>query len=77
MTAPDHAIKPLENFLRERGHPYMFHGLSSDPHAWGRPQPEPRFNMTRGQAAVLRHQARDGAITASNHALIDRSTNLI
>ena len=23
MTAPDHAIKPLENILRERGHPYM------------------------------------------------------
>jgi hypothetical protein len=23
MTAPDHATKPLENTLRERGHPYM------------------------------------------------------
>ena len=23
MTAPDHAIKPLKNILRERGHPYM------------------------------------------------------
>jgi len=23
MTAPDHAMKPLENILRERGHPYM------------------------------------------------------
>jgi hypothetical protein len=23
MTAPDHEIKPLENILRERGHPYM------------------------------------------------------
>ena len=26
MTAPDHTIKLLENFLRERGHPYMLHG---------------------------------------------------
>jgi len=25
MTAPDHTIKPLKNFLRERGHPYMRH----------------------------------------------------
>jgi hypothetical protein len=31
MTAPDHTIKLFENFLRERGHPYMFHGLFSDP----------------------------------------------
>ena len=23
MTAPDHTTKPLENILRERGHPYM------------------------------------------------------
>ena len=23
MTAPDHTITPLKNFLRERGHPYM------------------------------------------------------
>jgi hypothetical protein len=23
MTAPDHATKPFETILRERGHPYM------------------------------------------------------
>lgn len=23
MTAPDYTTKPLENILRERGHPYM------------------------------------------------------
>jgi hypothetical protein len=23
MTAPDHATKPIENTLREWGHPYM------------------------------------------------------
>jgi hypothetical protein len=27
MTAPDHATKPLEKILRERGHPYMNHGV--------------------------------------------------
>jgi hypothetical protein len=29
MTAPDHAMKPLENILRERGHPYMVIAMAS------------------------------------------------
>ena len=29
MTAPDHTITPLKNFLRERGHPYMEFGWRS------------------------------------------------
>ncbi len=29
MTAPDHTITPLKNFLPERGHPYMWSRNSS------------------------------------------------
>ncbi len=30
MTAPDHAIKLIENILRDRGHPYMDTGFSQN-----------------------------------------------
>jgi len=33
MTAPDHTTKPLENILRERGHPYMSQSPTMTPDA--------------------------------------------
>jgi hypothetical protein len=64
MTAPDHTIKLLENFLRERGHPYMFHGCPPSQMLGAGAQPGPRFDIIRGTATAF-SEGSGGAITAS------------
>jgi hypothetical protein len=53
-------------FQRHINSDIMFHGLSSDPHAWDRPKPEPRFTMTRGTSR--RPSLGPGPLRHLNHA---------
>ncbi len=64
MTAPDHTIKLLENFLRDRGHPYMFHGCPPSQMLGAGAQPGPRFDIIRAQPLPA-PKVQAGAITAS------------
>jgi hypothetical protein len=75
MTAPDHAMKPLENILRERGHPYMDTWSCSSPRFFAT-NPTQTFRCwlrSLASAALLRF---DPAQTAFGHRSIETADNV-